>query len=119
MALIGLMLLVAACASPYQPRNWKGIGYSDSEIQPGRYYVEYAGYFESMPTVADFWFQRAKELCPTGFSAWNPQMTGPPPRIDRQKTVGAGGFKSTGGLFEYTRYAGHIQCAEGPGAPTK
>ena len=52
-----------ACATPYQHRGFRG-GYSDFEAQPGVHYVAFEGNgFTSRATVAEYWHQRAAEIC--------------------------------------------------------
>lgn len=64
---IALLIVIAsalgACATPYQPKGFTG-GYEEVEIQPGVYFLEFtANAYTSLPTVVQYWHQRAKELC--------------------------------------------------------
>ncbi len=56
-------LLIAACATPYQEKGYRG-GYSDFEVEPGLYYSAFEGnrYISSVE-AKKYWHQRAKEIC--------------------------------------------------------
>lgn len=55
--------LAIACATPYQPKGFRG-GYTDFEIQPGIYYVAFEGNgYIGRPGVVRYWHHRAAEIC--------------------------------------------------------
>ena len=61
--LIVIASTLGGCATPYQPTGFTG-GYEEVEIQPGVYFLEFtANAYTSLPTVVQYWHQRAKELC--------------------------------------------------------
>jgi hypothetical protein len=67
MKLIAVLVLVAACATPYQRKGFRG-GYSDQQIGPGRYLISVDGNgFTSRSTIVEYQYRRASELCPMGF----------------------------------------------------
>jgi hypothetical protein len=63
MFLLGLLLVLSGCVTPYQPKGLTG-GYTDFETQPGVYYVSFRGNgYTSRDTVIKYWHQRAAEIC--------------------------------------------------------
>ncbi len=110
-AIAGLLTTsLAACATPYGERGLMGVGYDQSEIEPGLYFLDYTGdQYHSMAKVVGYWHRRARELCPDGFQV-----------MDREQGVGPGGaaIAATGsggavaGLFQYPRYTGYIRCTD-------
>ena len=104
------ILLLTACATPYGERGFWGVGYDQTEIEPGLYFLDYTGdQYHSMAKVVGYWHRRARELCPNGFQV-----------MDREQGVGPGGaaIAATGsggavaGLFQYPRYTGYVRCTD-------
>lgn len=107
-----VMLLLVACAMPYGERGFWGVGYDQAEVEPGVYFLDYTGdQYHSMARVVGYWHQRAKEICPRGFTP-----------VDREQGVAPGGGAigvgkggiAAGGLFQYPRYTGYIRCKGSP-----
>jgi hypothetical protein len=62
-AFITVIIVLSACATPYQKVGYTG-GYTDFETQPGIYYVSFKGNaYTSKETVIYYWHQRAAEIC--------------------------------------------------------
>lgn len=64
-SVVALSLL--GCATPYQKAsllNLSGGGYTDRQLEPGLYEIEFSGTPATpLATVEAYWHQRAKELC--------------------------------------------------------
>jgi hypothetical protein len=61
-------LLLAGCATPYGERDFRGVGYSDVQLEPNVYALDYSGDgHHSPPVLTGYWHRRAKELCPNGY----------------------------------------------------
>ena len=110
LSVIIAILLLTACATPYAERGFWGVGYDETELEPGLYFLDYTGdQYHSMAKVVGYWHRRARELCPDGFQV-----------MDREQGVGPGGaaIAATGsggavaGLFQYPRYTGYVRCTD-------
>lgn len=105
--LIGFVLvawLLASCATPYGERDFRGVGYSEAQLEPNVYSLDYAGDGHHSPsTLTGYWHRRAKELCPKGYDVTEP------PRFISQSSAGmmAGGLIFMG---DYPAYHGTIRC---------
>ena len=98
--LIVLSILLTACAVPYGERGFLGIGYSEAQIEPGVFFVEYTGDpNEGMAKVVGFWHQRAKELCLHGYRVLEQQQ-------------GATPIQTLSPWSQYPRYTGTIRCTD-------
>lgn len=64
LSVLSTLLLLTGCATyDYHARDWWGYGFSETQIEPSVYFVEYNGYSQSVATVMGYWHQRARELC--------------------------------------------------------
>jgi len=94
-------LLAVGCTTSYQPMGYTG-GYSEAEIEPNVFLLEYLGNAHTgLPTIVSYWHRRANELC----KARNMGLT----ILDRK------GGREIRGVSEGTAYAkpyysGHIKC---------
>jgi len=117
--IMGICLLVTGCAtSRYQPKNYWGVGYSEAEIEPGVYFLEYtADEYSSMSDAVKFWHQRAMELCTTkgqkGYEMFDPKQD-----ISSPYAVGgiAGAITALLGIYKYPVYTAYLRCTEKPGS---
>ena len=104
---LACLLLVAclhATPTPYGERDWRGVGYDQVAVEPGLYFLDYTGdQYHSMAAVVGYWHQRAKELCPNGFTP-----------ADRQQGGSTGESSVGAGLFQQPRYTGYIRCKGSP-----
>lgn len=115
--IIGLCFLVAACsATPYQKKDYWGIGYNEAEIEPGVFFLEYtADEYSSMADAVRYWHQRAKALCnekeKKGY-----EMIDPKQDISSPYAAGGviGGSTTLVGIYEYPRYTAYLRCTDNP-----
>jgi hypothetical protein len=62
-AVILLGVLLTGCATPYQPKGFKG-GYSDFVVRDGVYGITVNGNgYTGRDTLMQYWHRRARELC--------------------------------------------------------
>lgn len=105
----------AACSYGYQARDYWGIGYSEVEIEPAVYFVEYTGSDQSMAEVVGFWHRRAKELCQQKQKQGYEMMR---PQADSGGQTGAivplPGVGYIAGSTDYPRHTGYIRCTDTP-----
>jgi hypothetical protein len=61
-------LLLTACAMPYGERNYRDVGWSEVQLEPNVYALEYSGDgHQPLSMLEENWHRRAKELCPNGY----------------------------------------------------
>ncbi len=64
---------LAACAMPYGERNYRDVGWSEVQVEPNVYALDYTGDgHESLSMLEENWHRRAKERCPNGYEAKDP-----------------------------------------------
>ena len=74
---IAVLVLLCACATPYQPRQqaMPAGGYQEEQLDDGVYLVHFSGNGHSkLDTVIRYWNRRALELCPAGFTLLEQQL---------------------------------------------
>ena len=96
--------LLVSCASAYGERDFRGVGYSDVQLEPNVYAIDYAGDgHQSTSMLVGFWHRRAKELCPSGYEVKDsPQFL----------SSSSGGMVAGGLIFMdgTSTYHGTIRC---------
>ena len=74
---MAVFVLLAACATPYQPQQqtMPTGGYQEEQLDDGVYLVHFSGNGHSkLDTVIRYWNRRALELCPKGFTLLEQQQ---------------------------------------------
>ena len=121
-ALIGISLMLVGCATPYQPKGFRG-GYDEVEVKPGVYFLTFEGNgYTGSGTVMKYWHQRAKELCEQrelevdvlSAEAAN-QIAG---TFGYQPSLTRGGFGSLKVIRKAT-HSGYVQCVRPPSGAEK
>jgi hypothetical protein len=78
LAFITVIIVLSACATPYQKAGFTG-GYAGFEIQPGVHYVSFEGsWFASKKTIISSWYHRAAEICggPDRYEVFSQDISG-------------------------------------------
>lgn len=115
------VLLLAACATPYGERDFRDVGWSEVQLEPNVYTLDYSGDgHQTLSLLEEYWHRRAKARCPNGYDvkesprfitqssdqgrARSELITTPPIAGDNQRQSGV--------LFTNTSpvYHGTIQC---------
>jgi hypothetical protein len=116
-ALIGISLMLVGCATPYQPKGFRG-GYDEVEVKPGVYFLTFEGNgYTDSGTVMKYWHQRTKKLCEQrglevdvlSAEAAN-QIAG---AFGYQPSLTRGGFGSVN-IIRKPTHPGYIQCVRPP-----
>lgn len=67
------VLLLAACATPYGERDFRDVGWSEAQLEPNVYALDYSGDgHQTLSVLEDYWHRRAKERCPSGYEVKDP-----------------------------------------------
>ena len=62
------VLLLAACATPYGERDFRDVGWSEVQLEPNVYALDYAGDgHQTLSLLEEYWHRRANARCPNGY----------------------------------------------------